>query len=301
MKILLLRYSALGDVVMTTWTATALKQALPDCEITWAIQPRCAPLVSSALARTALVPRDRGEKNSLKAMLKFGLELRKQKFDWGLDVQGHAKTAIALKLAAPKKRLALRATDAATAFISRPTPAPDHLVHIVEREAWLAAKVANVSLPQLPLMPEPEPLLKSDDQPLITVQMGAGWPGKAYPPELMNQVILKLEKEGCRVVALGGPNDPHPTSGEDWVGRTELPQTLSWLQASSVHLAPDTGTGHMASALGVPLVSIFGPEDPSKCRPWGQNVTVLKEGRRTADVPPELAVSSVLSVLERRK
>lgn len=300
MKILLLRYSALGDVVMTSWTATALKQAIPGCEITWAIQPRCAPLVSPELAKAALVPRDRGEKNSLRAMLKFGLDLRKERFDWGMDVQGHAKTALALRLAAPKKRLSLRATDAGTALLSRPTPAPDALQHIVEREAWLAGKIAEIQLPALPLMPQTERVPDEDARPLVTVQMGAGWPGKAYPPELMNQAILLLEKEGFRVVALGGKNDPHPSSGEDLVGATDLPQTLSWLKSSRVHLAPDTGTGHMASALGVPLVSIFGPEDPDKCRPWGQNVTVLKEGRRTADVSPDQAVSAVLAAMEKK-
>jgi len=131
--------------------------------------------------------------------------------------------------------------------------------------------------------------------------MGAGWPGKAYPPDLMSEAIRLLEREKIRVAALGGPGDPHPGCGEDLVGKTDLKQTLAWLKASQVHLATDTGTGHMAAALGTPLVSIFGPEDPEKCRPWGAGVTVLKEGPRTSDVSPQQAVSAVMKALEERQ
>jgi len=231
-------------------------------------------------------------------MVRFGLELRKERFDWGLDFQGHAKTAIPLRIAAPRSRLSLRATDVATALIARPTPSPPSLAHIVEREAWLAAKVTHISLPSSPILPRVELQPRMDSRPLVTVQMGTGWQGKEYPADLMSQAMRLLEAEGCRVVALGGPNDPHPEAGEDLVGRTDLQQTLSWIKSSRVHLAPDTGTGHMAAALGVPVVSIFGPEDPEKCRPWGLKVTVLKQGSRTSDVSPDQAASAVMKALE---
>jgi ADP-heptose:LPS heptosyltransferase len=299
MKILVLRFSALGDTVMTAWTVTALKNALPSSHITWAVQPRCAPLISPRLAESVVVPRDRGNKGSVFGMLKMALNLRRQRFDFGLDFQGHAKTAIVLKLAAPKRRLVLRATDGFTALISPPTPAPDDLLHIVEREAWLAGQITPIALPDRPMMPETPRLEPKDARPLVTVQMGAGWPGKAYPPEKMNQVIRGLTAEGCRVIALGGPQDPYPDSGENLVGQTNIAQTLSLLRLSHAHVAPDTGTGHMASALGVPLVSIFGPEDPAKCRPWGEGVKLLKEGRKTADVRPDQVIEAVIPHLRR--
>lgn len=299
MKILVLRFSALGDTVMTSWTVTALRNALPDAQISWAVQPRCAPLISPRLAEAVVVPRDRGNKGSVFGMLKMALQLRSQKFDVGLDFQGHAKTAVVLKMAAPKRQLVLRATDGFTAFVSPPTPAPVSLEHIVQKEHWLASQITDLTLPERPIMPETPRLEPKDARPLVTVQMGAGWPGKAYPPEKMNQVIRGLISEGCRVIALGGPQDPYPDSGENLVGQTNIAQTLSLLRLSAVHVAPDTGTGHMASALGVPLVSIFGPEDPDKCRPWGKGVTLLKEGKKTADVRPEQVIAAVLPNLRR--
>lgn len=299
MKILVLRFSALGDTVMTAWTVTALKNALPNAQITWAAQPRCTPLVSLQLAEPVVVPRDRGNKGSVFGMLKMAMQLRKQQFDFGLDFQGHAKTAIVLRLAAPKKRLVLRATDGFTALLSPPTPAPDDLAHIVEKEAWLAGQITPITLPERPMMPDTPKLEPKDSRPLVTVQMGAGWPGKAYPPDKMNQVIRGLISNGCRVIALGGPQDPYPDSGENLVGQTNMAQTLSLLRLSHAHVAPDTGTGHMAAALGVPLVSIFGPEDPAKCRPWGAGVTLLRESRTTADVKPEQVIEAVIPHLRR--
>ncbi len=299
MKILVIRFSALGDTVMTSWTVTALKNALPGAQITWAVQPRCSPLVSPLLAEAVIVPRDKGSKGSVFGMLKMALQLRKRQFDFGLDFQGHAKTAIVLKLAAPKRKLVLRATDGFTGMISAPTPAPDSFHHIVEQEAWLAGQITPITLPTRPIMPDTPKLEPKDTRPLVTVQMGAGWPGKAYRPELMNQVIKGLLSQGCRVIALGGPQDPYPDSGENLVGQTNIAQTLSLLRLSQIHIAPDTGTGHMAAALGVPLISIFGPEDPAKCRPWGSGVTLLKEGRATSDVRPEQVIEAAARQLRR--
>ena len=64
-----------------------------------------------------------------------------------------------------------------------------------------------------------------------------------------------------------------------------LEESLAWVAASRLHLAADTGTGHAAAAYGVPTLSVFGPTDDQKFRPWGESARLLKRGEMAGDVP----------------
>jgi ADP-heptose:LPS heptosyltransferase len=88
---------------------------------------------------------------------------------------------------------------------------------------------------------------------------------------------------------------------EDYVGKLSLDKTMALVAASDLHLAADTGTGHMAAAYGVPVVSIFGPTDPRTYRPYSTHCRVLKEGNRTGDVPPTHVVEAATALLEARR
>jgi ADP-heptose:LPS heptosyltransferase len=136
-------------------------------------------------------------------------------------------------------------------------------------------------------------------RPLATVQTGAGEADKAYPHWL--DVAAALQGRGWSVVGIGGPGDPRlPSPTIDLVGRLDLRGAMATVLASDVHLAADTGTGHVAAAYGVPVVSVFSKNEPERFRPYSSAAAVLREGRSAASVDPDQVVEAAVRLVEAR-
>ncbi len=310
-RVLLVKFSAIGDCVMALSAATAIRQEHPEAYLAWAIYPRCAPVVDTDRLVDLLfeVPRDRwkqgGPGSSIPSQIRHFLQLRQYRFDVGIDLQGHSKTAVCLRLAAPKRRVSIRATDVFSRLIAPPIPAPPHDRHEMERNsdalraAGFLGGTPTPILPDLGTAPDEVPGLQGE-RPLATIAVGAGLPKKLYPLEAWASVARGLLARGYRVGFLGGPGETAPAveGATDWVGRLSLRQTMAAVSASAVHLAADTGTGHMAAAYGVPVVTVFGPTSSARYRPYTQRGIVLEGGASAANVPPDRALEAALTLAE---
>jgi ADP-heptose:LPS heptosyltransferase len=225
-------------------------------------------------------------------------KLRSIKFDFGMDLQGHSKTAACLRIANPKKRIAAFATDRLAHSLNRMAPGDPNGRHRVERMLETAREFGDFQMPARPIMPavkSREDLLLPSGK-LASISTGAGAMNKQYPAAQWRVVGKGLQSQGFQVVLLGADQDPRvDLSGSiDKVGKWDLASTMSAVAASDVHLAADTGTGHMAAAYGVPFVSIFGPTDPKLFRPFSNQGTVL----RKSDSPADVETSEVLKAVE---
>ena len=300
-RVLLVRFSAIGDCAMAAWAATAVRERHPDAFLCWAVESRCAPV----LDRTALVshveeiPRERWKRHRWSpAMWRQQIAkyagLRRLRFDFGLDLQGHSKTALCLRLARPARRLAVPASDPFAARLN-PTLSLPSGVHTIEGYGALLGEFGDFTIPERPLMPHDPEAARTlaerlgGERPLATISVSAGSPDKAYPEAGWTRVAEGLLARGYRVAFLGGPNDraiPLPET-VDLVGKLALSSTIEAIRLSALHLAADTGNGHLAAAVGVPVVSVFGPTNPAVYRPYTPDGRVLREGRATADVAPE--------------
>ncbi len=307
MKVLLVRFSAIGDCAMAAHTATCIRRSSPEAHLTWAVEERCAPVVDEArlVSRRAVYPRERWKQGAWtprvwREQWQFYRSLRAEQFDFGLDLQGHSKTAICLRLSGARKRLSLRATDG---FARRLNPVfTDYggVVHTVDRQLAALRSLGNFAGdPVPPILPEYAALRaamreKLVGRPTATIAVGAGQPAKAYPAEQWAAVARALLDEGFRVVFIGGPEESAPpvANAEDWVGRLILDETMALIAESAVVLAADTGAGHLAAGYGVPTVSIFGPTDPAEFRPYGPHSVVLQRGNRTRDVPASEVIAA---------
>jgi ADP-heptose:LPS heptosyltransferase len=111
----------------------------------------------------------------------------------------------------------------------------------------------------------------------------------------------RLKAAGFQAAFLGGPGDPEPEVPEavNWVGRLSLERSMAAVAESALHLCGDTGTGHIAAAYGVPVLSVFGNMDPARYRPYTEKGIVLKEGADAAAVPLARILEAVDSMIER--
>lgn len=313
MKVLIVRFSAVGDCVLAAWAVSSIRNKYPDAEIIWAIEPRCAPVVDCERLATRLIAFDRQawkrgrfRPHMWRQQVRTYLSLRALRCDVGIDFQGHLKTALALRLAAPTRRFATHATDWVARAISAPLPL-DSVAHphvLDENYATLAAwehfdRVERPMMPDVALELEAIEAKISRNQPLCTIQTGAGAWDNRYPPELWAEVAEGMIRAGYVVVALGAKGEPQiPHAGvEDRVGKTSLREAQAWVRASAVHLCGDTGTGHIAAAVGVPVVSVFGPANPRRTRPYTTRGVVLHRGPNTFDTPPSEVVEAALSLV----
>jgi len=282
-KILVIRFSAMGDCIMASWALTGLRQALPESQITWAVQDRFAPVIDRSRLVDRVIFGDtmkwksrRWAPTTWANQLRMFAGLRKEKFDVAFDLQGQAKTSLCLKLCGAKIRLATQGHDK---FAKRLNPTVDCLlgsVHEVEATWRLLNHWHECQIPNNPYMPPSNN--RPNDQ--IVIQTGSGHPHKKLSQERWVQVAKQLINDGFAITAIGGANDDKiPVEGvTDHVGNIPLERSLDLVANCKLHVSADTGTAHAASAYGIPTVTIFGRTDPRRYQPYGPVSTVLRIG-----------------------
>jgi lipopolysaccharide heptosyltransferase I len=314
MKLLVIRYSAIGDCVMAAHVPSRVRRTLPNAHIAWAVESRCADVVDRETLCNAVypIPRDTWRKarwspNTWRANLAYYSGLRKHRFDVGLDLQGHLKTAICLRLAKPKRRLAMKATDALAKRLNPVMPQPPQRVHCVEEALMCLSHVLESDAPSHPIMPklEQERLhirqLLPEGKPWVSIAVSAGQLDKAYPMERWEIVAERLVAQDFVVAWLGGPESSAPMMAGtvDLVGKLSLAQSMAVIDESALVLAGDTGAGHLAAAYETPVVSVFGPTDPAIFRPYGERTRVIRNGLATENTEPDEVVDAAMDMLER--
>lgn len=313
-KWLIVRYSAIGDCVMAAHVPSRVRRFSPDASIHWAVEDRCSAVIDTEVLCQGLhvFARDAWKKrtwspSNWRSVLAFYARLRAQRFDVGLDLQGHSKTAICLRIAKPKRRLAIRATDPFAARLNPIMTQPSDIRHSVELALHCLAQVSEADSDSSPIMPRlvderrKVRSLVPAGKALATVSIGATKVDKLYPYDRWIEVVVGLQRMGYHVAILGGPSDAFPDveSATNLVAKLSLPESMAAIAESSVSLAADTGAGHIAAAFGVPVVSVFGPTDPEVFRPYTEKGVVLRYGASTQDVSPLSILDAAESLTDR--
>ncbi len=278
---------------MAAWTATAIRNRHPDAFIAWAVESRCMPVVDTdtLVSQVSEIPRDkwkadRWSPQTWRDQMVTYARFRSQKFDYGIDLQGHSKTALCLRIANPKQRISAAATDSLAAKLNPVHPGRKPETHTIDWQHEVLSTLGDFGQPRRPIMPTEG--FAPKDRRMVTISVSAGAPEKAYPNEHWRTIARYLRDQAYDVHFLGGPTDIPIQLEEmtDHVGKLPLAKSMELVARSRLHLCADTGTGHMAAAYGVPVVSVFGPTDPAVYRPYTDTGLVLKNGNLTTGVSP---------------
>jgi len=291
-RVLIVKMSALGDVVRALPVASALRRRFPSMHLTWAVEERFAPLLRRhrGVDRVVAFPRldwgavDRAWPAALRRALR---EVRADTYDLALDLQGLFKSSvIALSSAAPI-RVGLQPQREGAWLVSRAIPVRRR--HEVDRFVDCAVHLGAAAEPVdfgLSVEPSAAAAVKrrlhacgvTPSEPLIVINPTAtgGW--RDWPEEHWVRVASALAASG-RIVLIGmalyrarhHALTARLRSGAiDLTGETDLSQLVALLARCALHLGPDTGTVHLAAALGRPVVSVYGPTSPWRASPYGQ-------------------------------
>jgi lipopolysaccharide heptosyltransferase I len=295
-KILLIKPSALGDVVHTLPILRLLRRRFSDAHIAWMIDPSFADLIDShpdlneiILFKKKHYARSWRDGAAAMDLFDFKTNLRDRKFDLAIDLQGLFRSAwLAFFSGAPVRIGFGNAREMAPLFYTHRVPIRSMEVHAIERYRALAEAlgcareavefdfaISNDHRAQL--RRRAENCGVNLDNRFAVLLPGTNWETKKWPAEHFAALVPMLrERLGIESIVAGGPDAPTIPGAMSLIGQTTLKQLVALLERAEVVIANDTGPMHIAAALGRPLVSVFGPTNPVRTGPYQRMDTVVR-------------------------
>ncbi len=308
MRVLIVKISALGDVIHALPTLAWLKSVDPAIEIDWLVEEGFASLLEGhpllrRVHRLGLKRwRRQGWLATLKGVRQTVANLRQENYDLVLDLQGNSKSGLFTLLSGAAQRFGfardgvrewpnLLATNRKVSL----TPT-DH--HISDR----SLAVARVAFPNGVDAPPAGPLavdsaagatvarqlteLGLTEQPLVVLQYGTTWTTKLWPLDCWQQLVQKLcDEQQLRPVLIWGSEAERAAAeaicqASDgraviWP-RGSLAELVALLQQADLVVGGDTGPIHIAAAVGTATVSLFRVTDATRNGPRGDEHICLQ-------------------------
>jgi len=303
-KILIVRLSALGDIVHALPVLAAIKKAMPDAEVDWLVEENYASILSiaSGLRRRIIVRAKRSFATS--DAISFGgllgyrnaaSYLWNQDYDVALDLQGLIKSAIWARISFADRIVGfdaanLREPQAAFLYSETVTPAgrqasgPAGQQHVIHKNlSILGALQIKSSAVEMPLAPvagdETRAAIDAAGgrRGYIVLNPGAAWPNKRWPPDRFGALAAALrDRTGLRSLITWGPSERELANAivsASAGAATPAPATSVsdlgvLMRDAALVVSGDTGPLHIAAAMGTPLVGLYGPTWPERNGPW---------------------------------
>jgi lipopolysaccharide heptosyltransferase I len=332
-RIALIKLSSLGDVVHALPVAATLKAARPGARLTWLVERREAAVLREHPAldevvvvdtrrwRRARSPRDLV--TAAREVRAARRELRGTPCDVAIDLQGLIKSGLLTAATGAPRRIGFHRKwrrEPMSALFTNEQVVPPADRHVVEQYLALLRPL-GITTPRLefhlPSVPAAEARLDAwlaaaglkPRQRLVVLNPGAGRADKRWPVARFAELAARLGHDaGAHVVVAWGPGEESAAQaivdGSGTTGprallapATAIHELIALLRRASVMVAADTGPLHLAAALDIPCVGLYGPTSAARNGPYGAGHRALTAPGGTMDA---LAVAPVLAAaLER--
>lgn len=297
-NILLIKPSALGDIITALPTLSSLRKSFPDAKISWFVRPEFAAVLDQADNLDDMIIFDRKllgkwwrDPKAFKALCDLFSQLRKGKYDLVIDLQGLFRTAFFAWLTGCKNRYGMKASrEFASIFYTHKIQRPTDSIHVMDYyRAIVSATGASAETGDFGLTPSPDAVEAVDTllaeydingRRFVVLVPSAAHKVKCWPVEHFAELADRITRQhGLAVVAIGSPGEKELVDRiasdsnvpvVNFAGRTDLPTLTALLDRASLVVTNDTGPGHMAVAVDTPTVMIFGPTNPARIRPYGR-------------------------------
>jgi heptosyltransferase-1 len=322
MRVLIVRTSAMGDVLHALPAVAALRRLHPDWHIGWVIDPRWLPLLQTEdgttgatgcrarpiVDRVHLVPTQAWKHRPLALATARGIaairrELRAEHYDLCVDMQGLIRSAIVGSLSASRRyvgRLHPRESVAGWFYeVKIETPA----AHVIDKGCELLGAAIGEGLTAgdvaLPMDAAAErwaeeflerTLPRELHGRFVFVAPMAGWGAKQWPRDRYGKVAIALAEAGyATLVNAYGEDDPTARQvvaaslGCAVAAPSTMTQMIALERRAALVIAGDTGPLHLAAALRRPVVALYGPTDPARTGPYGTRSRVLRHAVSIVD------------------
>lgn len=298
-RVLIVLHGAIGDVVRALPLAVRIKQGWPECELSWAVEPKSVGILEGHPAIDRLLVFNRG--GGLGEFRRFLREVRELRADLVIDLQRHCKSGVVSFSSRAKRRVGFNWRNAKefnwlfnNEWIGYHSDSLPKIEHYQRFGDWLG-------LPKLEpldfglifpedLVSRAESLLRDECDtrgwPLpepsrrVALLIGGSWESKRPSPQQFAEIARRIVTEFSALpILLGGPADREAaeqvlriipeTECISLAGRTSLRELAYLLSQVGSAVSGDSGPMHIAAAVGTPVVSLWGPTSPMRTGPWG--------------------------------
>jgi heptosyltransferase-1 len=335
-RILIVRLGAMGDVLHALPAVGALRRALPAAQIGWIIEPRwaellCAPGEARTAPRSPLKPLvdvvyevDTRALRSpsgweWKQAAKTLRRIRAAKYEVAIDFQGSMKSGLLAALSGAREVIGFAKTREAPAAMFYKRALTVSAKHVIEQNLELVAAVAENIAPAPSELPQDRgadawcqlELRKRGRFDYALLSPGVGWGAKRWPAERYGEVAKRLTADGLAAFINTGPGEAklaREVEAASGGAAVSVPCTLGLLIAltrrAKLFIGGDSGPLHLAAALGIPVVALFGPTDPERNGPYATRSAVLRSAEsrtsysHVATEDPGLTAITVDQVVE---
>ena len=293
-NILIIKLRYIGDVLLATPTVRAIKAARTDVRVTMMVNRGTEDVLSGNPNMDEIVVLDKG---SLAAQWRLIAGLRRRQFDTVIDLTDGDRSAFLTWISGAPVRIGFndehRWRGRYYTELVQPLPG---IRHRIDRDLE-ALKPMNIQAgskdPQLWLTPEEEnsadqlldQLGVQRSQSIVILQPGARYWFKAWPPERFAELADRLTSQYGYQVLIGGSDQDIDLAQQIrqtakskpiiMAGRTTIKQFAAIARKSALFVGSDSGAMHIASAVGTPVVALFGPSSPREWGPRGGPVEVV--------------------------
>jgi heptosyltransferase I len=310
-RLLIVRLGAMGDIIHGLAAVTALRAACAELRLGWLIEERWAELLCTLRTPRSgprsperpLVDRIHTVNTRQWRAAPFSVQtwermaaalsdLRAERYDVAADLQGAVRSSLLARwsgapvgygFAQPREKLA-------SLFYTRQIRAAGE--HVIEQNLSLLESVGGCPLRPFPVeFPHDESAEQECDrwlkergcEPFALLNPGAGWGAKQWPAERYGQVASQLAEDGVQSLVNFGPGEEEIARAVEAASRGaaepvtgSLTQLIALTRRARLFIGGDTGPMHLAAALGVGVVGIFGPTNPARNGPSGSPHLVLR-------------------------
>jgi heptosyltransferase-1 len=333
-RLLIVRLSAMGDVIHTLPAAQALREAFPNAMISWLIEERwaellCAPGAARRGTRSAQRPlvdwvhtvNLQGWKKSLftistlQAIAKAWNDVRAGHYQVAIDLQGAIRSALLSRWSGARVVYGAAEPRESPATLWYTRRALTRGSHVIDQNLSVAKAVAQRTMraPRVEFPHDIDAQQRMDRRlaeagigQFAILNPGAGWGAKRWPAERYGQLASALAEDGVQSILNCGPGEDDlargaqaASEGAAYPIKCSITELIALTRRAKLFVGGDTGPLHLAAALEVPVVAIFGPTDPARNGPYGTQSIVLRNpesptthARRTAPDEGMLEIST---------
>ncbi len=299
-RLLIVKTSSLGDVIHALPVVQALKEAKPGLTLGWVVRRRCADVLRGNPNIDHLYVIE--NKPSFGELLRLRRMLHDAQYEVALDMQGLLLSGLVTYLSGAPVRVGWdRNREANALFLTRPDvpgrPSQVGVRHEIDL-LFGFARALGVPTPEGAFPPQTyladegrsqaADWLRGLPRPRLALNVGAARAYKRWPAEQWTALACDLLKQDCGLVFVGDKGDeatvaevkaalPPEAKVADVSGKTSLHQLAAVLAECDLLVSGDTGPMHLAVAVGIPVVALFGATDPRRHGPYGEGNTIVSD------------------------
>lgn len=308
-NILIIKLSAIGDVVHSLPFLEVLKTNYPQARINWLVEEEASKIIEGhpAIDQVIISRRNSWMKRLVKGrtllpvireVASFLREIRASEYDLVIDLQGLLKSGVLTGISRGNRKIGMDgAREGGWIFLNEAPVPVDYGVHAIDRYLKLAEYIncditswkGNVPFSDSDIK-RVDDLLNINavqDRPLVAINPMARWETKLWAPHRFGDLADMIgDKLSCEILFTGSEKDRSVIEGIsrkmkvrsiNLAGQTSLKELACLYTRCSGLVTTDTGPMHIGSAMGCRVVALFGPTAPWRTGPYGKKHKIIRE------------------------